>query len=50
MPARLLLSVGAFNLRAISVYERAGFETVQRYAQHTNGGVHDFVRMELQAR
>jgi ribosomal-protein-alanine N-acetyltransferase len=49
-PARIVLSVAAFNLRAIRVYEGAGFATDERYAQHTNGGVHDFVRMELQAR
>lgn len=39
------LAVAAFNRRAIAVYERAGFVETERYAHHTNGGVHAFVRM-----
>ena len=50
MPDRLVLSVAAFNIRAISAYEGAGFENIERYVQRTNGGVHDFVRMELRSR
>ena len=39
------LAVAAFNRRAITVYERAGFVEVERYRHRTNGGIHDFVRM-----
>lgn len=39
------LAVAAFNRRAITVYERAGFRQVERYEHFTNGGLHAFVRM-----
>lgn len=39
------LAVAAFNKRAITVYQRAGFEEAQRYLHETNGDVHLFVRM-----
>jgi len=39
------LAVAAFNLRAIAVYERAGFREVRRYEHFTNGAVHTFVWM-----
>ena len=42
-----MLSVAAFNERAIRVYEGVGFEITRRYAQPTNGGIYDFVSMEL---
>jgi ribosomal-protein-alanine N-acetyltransferase len=39
------LAVAAFNRRAITVYERAGFQEVERFEHFTNGGRHAFVRM-----
>ena len=39
------LAVAAFNRRAITVYERAGFEEVDRFEHLTNGGRHAFIRM-----
>lgn len=47
LPAHVVLSVAAFNTRAITVYEGAGFEITRRYPQSTNGGIYDFVSMEL---
>jgi ribosomal-protein-alanine N-acetyltransferase len=40
------LTVAAFNQRAITVYERAGFVKTERYEHFTNGAIHDFVRMQ----
>ena len=39
------LAVAAFNRRATTVYERAGFAETERYQHRTNGRVHEFVRM-----
>ena len=42
---RYTLAVAAFNRRAITVYERAGFQEVERFEHVTNGGLHAFIRM-----
>ena len=39
------LAVAAFNHQAITVYERAGFQKVERFEHVTNGGLHAFIRM-----
>ena len=39
------LAVAAFNRRAITVYERAGFQEVERFQHFTNGARHPFIRM-----
>lgn len=47
-PDRITLSVAAFNVRAIRVYEACGFKQTGSFQQPTNGSVYDFVRMERQ--
>lgn len=44
-PRLLRLTVAASNLRAIRVYERAGFATSSRFAGMTRGGTHPFLLM-----
>lgn len=46
---RFRLSVAAFNERAITVYERAGFVRTRTFDHETNGGVFSFVEMERPA-
>jgi ribosomal-protein-alanine N-acetyltransferase len=48
-PTDFRLSVAAFNRRAITVYERAGFEAVRAYKHRTNGAEWDFVELRLRA-
>lgn len=45
-PPRTVLSVAAFNTRAIKVYQAAGFTKAREFPQETNGGVYDFIEME----
>jgi ribosomal-protein-alanine N-acetyltransferase len=46
---RITLAVAAFNLRAIRVYERAGFVETGRHSRHFAGRDWEFVDMELAA-
>jgi [ribosomal protein S18]-alanine N-acetyltransferase len=43
---KILLSVAAFNKRAIKVYERVGFQKVNSFMQKTNGSEYKFIKME----
>ena len=41
--------VAVFNRRAITVYERAGFQTVRTFRHWTNGAEWDFVELRRPA-
>ena len=43
----ILLHVASFNIRAIKVYEHAGFVKIGQNMVNTNGGVYEFTLMEL---
>lgn len=45
-PSHFKLSVAEFNMRAITVYERAGFIRTRSFMHETNGGLFSFVEME----
>jgi len=46
-PVCFRLAVATFNVRAIRVYERAGFAPGRVYQHVTNGGRHEFMEMIL---
>ena len=48
-PEEFVLSVARFNRRAITVYERAGFEPVRVFMHRTNGRDWEFVEMRRPA-
>lgn len=45
---RITLSVAAFNVRAIRVYEACGFTQTGSFQQPTNGSTFNFIQMERQ--
>ncbi|WP_214833524.1 GNAT family protein [Exiguobacterium sp. s152] len=47
-PHRITLSVAAFNVRAIRVYEACGFTRTGSFQQPTNGSTFTFIQMERQ--
>lgn len=47
-PHRITLSVAAFNVRAIRVYEACGFKQTGSFQQPTNGSTFTFIQMERQ--
>ncbi|MCA1058965.1 GNAT family N-acetyltransferase [Rossellomorea aquimaris] len=45
-PSAFSLSVATFNQRAIKVYKKSGFTALGTFIQKTNGGSHEFLKME----
>lgn len=48
-PRQFQLSVATFNARAIKVYERLGFTRTKLFVNETNGGLHEFLQMTMDA-
>ncbi|MDZ7671818.1 MAG: GNAT family N-acetyltransferase [Halanaerobiales bacterium] len=42
----IMLAVAEFNKRAINLYKKLGFSTVEKYEQKTNGGLYNFLKMK----
>lgn len=45
-PKEITLSVATFNKRAIKVYKKAGFKSVETFMQDTNGSRFEFLKMK----
>ncbi|GGH86981.1 ribosomal-protein-alanine N-acetyltransferase [Pullulanibacillus pueri] len=45
-PEKITLSVATFNQRAIKVYRKLGFNTINTFMQDTNGSTFEFQKME----
>lgn len=42
----IMLAVAQFNKRAIKLYQKLGFQTIEKYDQKTNGGIYKFRKMK----
>lgn len=47
-PEEITLSVATFNERAINVYKKAGFKSVETFMQETNGSDFEFLKMKYE--